>query len=66
MLQVLRDGEQIRISVKMAPRPVKDDIALGGSERITRAETYWHDKFVPLMDERYVGDPNALPMENAN
>ncbi len=63
VLQVLRDGERIRIAIKMAPKPMQEFDALEGftADRVTRADAYWREKFVPLLDERYVGDPAETP-----
>jgi hypothetical protein len=51
LLQVLRDGELIRVQVTMAPRPQVANPATPGSlstfiaERADLAETYWNENF---------------------
>lgn len=58
VLLVLRDGEQIRISVKMAPRPLLADKLNPGSlttfiaDRNDKADAYWQENFVPLLEAR--------------
>ncbi len=55
-LQVLRNGELILVSLKMAPRPSDaDQNAVGAlkaftSSRAERADMYWHENFAPLLD----------------
>ena len=56
VLQVLRDGEQIRIALKMAPRPIKADhlnregLKVFTNDRADRADAYWQEQFVPLLE----------------
>jgi hypothetical protein len=53
-MQVLRNGETIRVTVPMAPKPADDDDTPSSRQtfqaaRAERAERYWHEKFaVPL------------------
>ena len=58
VLLVLRDGEQIRIPVKMAPRPANAPADAAGAMRswtavrIDQAEAYWLENFAPLLEAR--------------
>jgi hypothetical protein len=57
-LQVLRDGEVIRIPLRLAPKP---QAALTGLDefsvqRNVRVEKYWNENFAPLVAER---DPQS-------
>lgn len=64
VLQVLRDGETIKIAVKMAPRPLDaDGIAIGAirafnATRLDRADAYWQENFAPLLEGKI--DPSNL------
>ena len=50
-LEVLRYGEVIRVSVKLAPHPITDFANLEAmfADRETRAEKYWQTEFLPLL-----------------
>ena len=58
VLQVLRDGETMRIPIKMAPRPAFADPINAGSmtafvgPRVEQAEAYWNENFASLLDGR--------------
>jgi hypothetical protein len=58
VLLVLRDGEQIRVPLKMAPRPAMALAEMPGEEhpfladRAHRADAYWEENFVPLLEQR--------------
>ncbi len=62
ILAVLRDGEEIRIPLRLAPRPYLADAlnpdALNAFEapRINAAEEYWNENFHPLVDREVVVD----------
>lgn len=57
VLEVLRDGETIRIPVTMAPRPVDaDPLVLGAVQafneaRVVQADAYYNENFAPLVDQ---------------
>ena len=50
-MEVLRDGEVIRVTVKLAPHPITDFANLEAmfADREARAEKYWQTEFVPLL-----------------
>jgi hypothetical protein len=62
VLLVLRDGEQMRIPVKMAVRPIDADSNNPGSlrpfiaDRANKADAYWQENFVPLLESRDAGE----------
>jgi hypothetical protein len=61
-LLILRDGEQMQLAIRMAPRPSRTDRlnpnALNDfkSSRLDRADTYWQENFVPLLESRTEGE----------
>jgi hypothetical protein len=58
VLQVLRDGEQIKVDVRMAPKPSFpagepiDAIIRFNAERVDRADAYWEANFAPLLEAK--------------
>jgi hypothetical protein len=69
VLQVLRDGQTLKIPIKMAPRPMNADGNAVGSirdfnnDRIHRAEAYWQQNFAPLLQagtDRQIDASNLL------
>ncbi len=56
VLQVLRNGESIKVSVTMAPRPAVANgnnftaMSTLNSIRIDKADAYWEQNFAPLVD----------------
>jgi hypothetical protein len=58
VLEVLRNGEPMKIAVKMAPRPLDaDGVAIGAIQafnavRVDRADAYFHENFAPLLEDQ--------------
>jgi hypothetical protein len=57
VLEVLRDGETIRVPVTLAPRPIDADTLAPGAVqafnaiRVDSAEAYFNENFAPLVDQ---------------
>jgi hypothetical protein len=63
VLLILREGEQKRIAIKLAPRPLAARESLDPqplidfkADRADRADKYWQENFVPLLEERDAGE----------
>jgi hypothetical protein len=67
VLEVLRDGQTLKIAVKMAPRPLEvegngiDPIRAFNAARLNRAEEYWNRNFAAMVQATASANANIEP-----
>ncbi len=54
VVQLIRNGQQMTVAIKMAPKPIyadPDSLQTFKAMRVDRAETYWQENYAPLFEK---------------